>query len=163
MGKSRSKDPTVPGDTGHGKAFTPPKGRPTRARNDPYYRKQVFGPTAQWIALTIFLILVFVVLFILTDGGDFNPFNEDDPFGGDPYRLVAARCAADHGRGATLLVELDVGHQHAGAVVERGVGLALPQGEQGRVERLVRASPQAAAELGAPVAPPMRAAERRDP
>ena len=81
MGKSRSHDPTAIDEAAHGKAFTPPKGRPTRARNGSYGQKQVFGPTAQWIALTIFLILVFVVLFILTDGGDFNPFNGDPTVG----------------------------------------------------------------------------------
>jgi hypothetical protein len=70
MGKQVSPNPTPPK-----KGVTPPKGRPTRSRDGIYARKQVFGPTAQWIALTIFLILVFVVLFVLTDGGDFNPFN----------------------------------------------------------------------------------------
>jgi hypothetical protein len=77
MGKSRSPNPTASAAAARGKSFTPPKGRPTRSRRGYYGRKQVFGPTAQWIALTIFLILVFVVLFILTDGGDFNPFNGD--------------------------------------------------------------------------------------
>ena len=72
MGKQAPPNPTAPK-----KGFTPPKGRPTRSRDGFYARRQVFGPTAQWIALTIFLILVFVVLFILTDGGDFNPFNGD--------------------------------------------------------------------------------------
>jgi hypothetical protein len=83
MGKQASPNPTSPK-----KGVTPPKGRPTRSRDAIYARRQVFGPTAQWIALTIFLILVFVVLFILTDGGDFNPFN------GGHTGLVLALSAA---------------------------------------------------------------------
>jgi hypothetical protein len=53
------------------RGITPPKGRPTRARNDVYGDKRVFGATAQWIAVTLLIILVFVVLFILTDGGSY--------------------------------------------------------------------------------------------
>ena len=62
------------------KGITPPKGRPTRSRHDVDVPRRVFGATAQWIALTVFLVLVFVVLFILLDGGNFNPF--DDGFSG---------------------------------------------------------------------------------
>jgi hypothetical protein len=71
------------------KGITPPKGRPTRSRDGDYARKQVFGPTSQWIALTVFLVLVFVVLFIVTDGGDFNPFD-----GGHTGSLLAGVATA---------------------------------------------------------------------
>jgi hypothetical protein len=47
------------------RAITPPKGRPTRARTESYYRKRVFGSTAQWIAVAIFLVLAFVVLMMV--------------------------------------------------------------------------------------------------
>jgi hypothetical protein len=57
------------------RAITPPKGRPTRTRNGRIGRTRVFGPVAQWIVVTLFIALVFVVLFILTGGGDFNPFH----------------------------------------------------------------------------------------
>jgi len=70
MGKQTSLTPAT-----SKKNITPPKGRPTRARNQIDAPRQVFGPTAQWIALTVFIVLVFVVLFILTDGGDFNVFD----------------------------------------------------------------------------------------
>lgn len=55
---------------------TPPKGRPTRSRDSVEVPKRVFGPVAQWIAAALFLLLLIVVLIILTDGGDFNPFND---------------------------------------------------------------------------------------
>lgn len=58
--------------------ITPPKGKPTRSRSGDYGRKRVFGPVAQWIAVTVLLILAFVVMVILTGGGDFNPFNGQD-------------------------------------------------------------------------------------
>jgi uncharacterized integral membrane protein len=57
------------------RGITPPKGRPTRARGEVESRQRVFGATSQWIALTVFIILIFVVLFILTDGGSFDYFN----------------------------------------------------------------------------------------
>jgi hypothetical protein len=57
------------------RATTPPKGRPTRSRTATYGRKRVFGSTAQWIAVAILLVLAFVVLVMVTDGGDFNPLN----------------------------------------------------------------------------------------
>jgi hypothetical protein len=47
------------------RAITPPKGRPTRARTESYYRKRVFGSTAQWIAVAIILVLAFVVLMMV--------------------------------------------------------------------------------------------------
>lgn len=57
------------------KGVTPPKGRPTRARNEVVAPKRVFGPTAQWIAAAFLLALIFVTIIVLFDGGDFNPFN----------------------------------------------------------------------------------------
>ena len=56
---------------------TPPKGKPTRSRHDVYREKRVFGPVAQWIAFSVLLILAFLVLVILTNGGDFNPLNDN--------------------------------------------------------------------------------------
>ena len=47
------------------RAITPPKGRPTRPRDAMYYRKRVFGSTAQWIAVAIILVLAFVVLMMV--------------------------------------------------------------------------------------------------
>ena len=58
------------------RGVTPPKGRPTRPRHATFDRKRVFGATAQWIAVTVLIIMIFAVIFILTDGGDFNPFND---------------------------------------------------------------------------------------
>lgn len=56
---------------------TPPKGRPTRARNDTGARQRVFGPTVQWTMVAVTIVLAVVVLIIVTDGGDFNPFNDE--------------------------------------------------------------------------------------
>jgi hypothetical protein len=36
----------------------------------------VFGTTARWVAAGILLALAFVILWVATDGGDFNPFND---------------------------------------------------------------------------------------
>ena len=58
------------------KALTPPKGRPTRGRNEQVRPKRVFGPTAQWIAAVFLLALIFLTLIVLLDGGDFNVFND---------------------------------------------------------------------------------------
>jgi hypothetical protein len=58
------------------KGYTPPKGRPTRARTGRIGRQRVFGPVAQWIAVVVFLLLVFAVLIAVTGGGDFNPFDD---------------------------------------------------------------------------------------
>ncbi len=71
MTEQRATDGSTP------KNFTPPKNRPTRSRNGSYGRTRVFGPVAQWIAVVILLGLAFTVIVILTDGGDFNPFNDD--------------------------------------------------------------------------------------
>ena len=57
------------------KGITPPKGRPTRSRNEVDRDQRVFGPTAQWIAAAFLVALIFVTIIVLFDGGDFNPFN----------------------------------------------------------------------------------------
>lgn len=57
------------------KGITPPKGRPTRARNDVVTERRAFGPTAQWVAVVFLIALVFVTIIVLLDGGDFNVFN----------------------------------------------------------------------------------------
>lgn len=59
------------------KNITPPKGRPTRARNAPVVKKRVFGATAQWVAAVFLITLIFVTVIVLLDGGDFNPFNNN--------------------------------------------------------------------------------------
>lgn len=59
------------------KGFTPPKGRPTRARNERVGGRRVFGPTAQWIAAAFLIALIFITIIVLLDGGDFNVFNGD--------------------------------------------------------------------------------------
>jgi len=59
------------------KRTTPPKGRPTRSRNGRYRDRRAFGATAQWIAAALALVVAFIIAFLLLDGGDFNPFNDD--------------------------------------------------------------------------------------
>ncbi|MDW3213335.1 MAG: hypothetical protein R8G01_05010 [Ilumatobacteraceae bacterium] len=59
------------------KGITPPKGRPTRGRNEQVREKRVFGPTAQWIAAAFLIALIFVTVIVLLDGGDFSIFNND--------------------------------------------------------------------------------------
>ena len=63
------------------RGITPPKGKPTRARTDVPIDRRVFGPVSQWIAVTILLILLFVLMVILTNGGDFNPLNHNGQVG----------------------------------------------------------------------------------
>ncbi|MEO6570642.1 MAG: hypothetical protein ABIO83_03765 [Ilumatobacteraceae bacterium] len=58
------------------RAVTPPKGRPTRRRADDRGERRVFGPLAQWILVTLLLAFLFVLLFVVTGGGDFNPFDD---------------------------------------------------------------------------------------
>lgn len=60
------------------KGVTPPKGRPTRGRDEIQAERRVFGPTAQWITLVFVLALVLVAVIVFFDGGDFNPFNDTD-------------------------------------------------------------------------------------
>jgi hypothetical protein len=57
------------------KGITPPKGRPTRSRNEVATEKRVFGPTAQWIAAAFLVALIFITIILLFDGGDFNVFD----------------------------------------------------------------------------------------
>ena len=56
---------------------TPPKGRPTRSRNGSTGGRRVFGPVTQWIMVALLIAMVFVIIVIVTDGGDFNPFNDE--------------------------------------------------------------------------------------
>jgi hypothetical protein len=60
------------------KSVTPPKGRPTRARNASGRRQRAFGPVAQWVTVFLLVALIVVVLVLITDGGDFNPFDDED-------------------------------------------------------------------------------------
>lgn len=59
------------------KAYTPPKNRPTRARDGLEPDKRVFGPVAQWITFALVVLLAVTILIIVTDGGDFNPFDDE--------------------------------------------------------------------------------------
>jgi hypothetical protein len=61
------------------KGYTAPKGRPTRARGERGPNRRAFGPIAQWITFAIALIVAVTIIILLTGGGDFNPFNEDEP------------------------------------------------------------------------------------
>ena len=58
--------------------MTPPKGRPTRARDSRGRRQRAFGPVAQWVTVGVLVALIVVVLVLLTDGGDFNPFDDEE-------------------------------------------------------------------------------------
>ena len=60
------------------KGYTAPKGRPTRARDDVDDQRRAFGPVAQWITLALAIVVAVVVVIMLTDGGDFNPFDDDN-------------------------------------------------------------------------------------
>ena len=59
------------------KGITPPKGRPTRGRNEQIRARRVFGQTAQWIGAAFLIALVFLLVIVLLDGGDFSIFNGD--------------------------------------------------------------------------------------
>lgn len=61
------------------KAYTPPKGRPTRARDDDGARRRAFGPVAQWITLALAALVAVAVIIIVTNGGDFNPYDNGQP------------------------------------------------------------------------------------
>jgi hypothetical protein len=87
MGKQRSQSSTPAttsseaGATTVGtskKSITPPKGRPTRARNSSGSGKRAFGPIAQWATVALLVALIVVVLVLITDGGDFNPFDDEE-------------------------------------------------------------------------------------
>ncbi|MFP5489488.1 MAG: hypothetical protein ACLGHQ_14430 [Acidimicrobiia bacterium] len=77
MGTQRSSQPTASQGNASKKGVTPPKGRPTRARNASGSRKRVFGPVAQWTTVAVLIALIVVVLVLVTDGGDFNPFDDE--------------------------------------------------------------------------------------
>lgn len=70
---------------------TPPKGRPTRARNSSGVHRRAFGPVAQWVTVALLIALIVVVLVLITDGGDFNPFNDEDQL---PSQFGAAAALA---------------------------------------------------------------------
>ncbi|MCB0966822.1 MAG: hypothetical protein KDB37_08300 [Ilumatobacter sp.] len=70
-------------DTGK-KNYTAPKGRPTRTRDGHGGDKRVFGPVAQWITVAILIIVAITILLIVTDGGDFNPFDDEGNLTGAP-------------------------------------------------------------------------------
>ncbi|MAT05584.1 MAG: hypothetical protein CL424_11135 [Acidimicrobiaceae bacterium] len=62
------------------KAYTPPKNRPTRPRDELEPDRRVFGPVAQWITFAIVVLVAVAILIIVTGGGNFNPFDEDTNF-----------------------------------------------------------------------------------
>jgi hypothetical protein len=57
------------------KATTPPKGRPTPPQHLHQTNRRVFGSTARWVAAALLLALAFLVLWMVTGGGDLNPLN----------------------------------------------------------------------------------------
>ena len=71
------------------RGYTPPKNRPTRTRNGIETDKRVFGPVAQWITFAIVVVIAVTILIIVTDGGDFNPFDDEGNPVGAPSALVA--------------------------------------------------------------------------
>lgn len=76
--------------------YTAPKGRPTRSRDGGVPQRRVFGPTTQWVALIGVLSLVIIVIWVVTDGGDFNPFNDENtvvPAGAVSMAQAAVRVA----------------------------------------------------------------------
>ena len=76
-------------DSGGKKGYTPPKNRPTRARDDLEPDRRVFGPVAQWITFAIVVVVAVTILIIVTDGGDFNPFDDEGNPVGAPVSAVA--------------------------------------------------------------------------
>lgn len=77
MASSSTSESPEPSRGATSKAFTPPKGRPTRGRDDVLMRRRVFGPVAQWIAVAIVVVIVVAFLIWVTGGGVFNPFDTD--------------------------------------------------------------------------------------
>ena len=59
------------------RAYTAPKGRPTRSRGRTGARRRAFGPVAQWITFAIAVIVIVLIVIMVTGGGDFNPLNDD--------------------------------------------------------------------------------------
>src|SRR5690606_33839355 len=69
-------DPRPMANAGKHKVTTPPKGRPTPTRTR-RGSSRTFGSTFQWAALVVALLVVFVIAYLLLDGGDFNPWNDE--------------------------------------------------------------------------------------
>jgi hypothetical protein len=66
--------PAMPAQHPPKHATTPPKGRPTRSRREAVAPRVLTGPI-QWMLLAFLVVVAFIVLFLVTGGGDFNPFN----------------------------------------------------------------------------------------
>ncbi len=78
MAQKQTDTDTSGSDTsGRGKAYTPPKGRPTRGRGDRGPNRRAFGPVAQWITFALALVVAVAIIILITGGGDFNPFDDD--------------------------------------------------------------------------------------
>lgn len=77
MGKHDAPQQSTTATAAPKKGVTPPKGRPTRTRNGYGRRRRAFGPVLQWITVALLLALIVVVLVLVTDGGDFNPFDDE--------------------------------------------------------------------------------------
>lgn len=77
------------GRSARSRNYTAPKGRPTRPRSAVDDQRRVFGPVAQWLAFAVLLLIALIVLLIVTDGGDFNPF-DDGTTTGAPAALASA-------------------------------------------------------------------------
>lgn len=75
--KQTDSDTSSSGSSAPRKAYTPPKGRPTRARSDRGGNRRAFGPVAQWITFAIALVVAVVIIILITGGGDFNPFDDE--------------------------------------------------------------------------------------
>jgi hypothetical protein len=71
------------------RGYTPPKNRPTRARDGIEPDRRVFGPVAQWITFAIVVLVAVTILIIVTDGGDFNPFDDEGNLVGAPATAAA--------------------------------------------------------------------------
>lgn len=71
------------------RGVTPPKGRPTRSRQQTA-RRRAFGSTAQWIAVAILIVVAFIVLVMVTDGGDFNPLTGAPALTGQPAGVLGS-------------------------------------------------------------------------
>jgi hypothetical protein len=71
------------------RSYTAPKGKPTRTRSGGPQQRRVFGPVTQWIALVALVIVVVAVLIAVTNGGDFNPL-DDDSVTGSPAQVSPA-------------------------------------------------------------------------
>ena len=77
------------GRSARSRNYTAPKGRPTRPRSAVDHQRRVFGPVAQWLAFAVLLVIAVIVLIIITDGGDFNPF-DDGTTGAPALRSLAS-------------------------------------------------------------------------